>query len=293
VAEAGLPSSVIVERIGEFPSPSVLVDGVDVTGVQTDAPAACVLNPPTRAQIRAALAGTTAAGRDDEVSLQPAAGRCAPARDPIRADRPVRAAALPAPVRQVHQRLLQYFAASGSPPSPEDLAAFATDAGVDPKLAVSKLATDDLIAIDDQGQLQAAYPFSPTPTAHTVDLNGVTVYAMCAIDALGIPYMLGTDATVESRDPHTGAPITVTVNAGKAVFLPDTAVVVYAASAATGRSVDTCCSTINFFTDSTAARSWMSAHPGLAATMLSQADAVTLGRDIFGALAYTSTARTL
>ena len=56
VVEAGLPLSVVVERIGEFASPSVLVDGVDVTGADPDGPAACVLAPPTAPQIRAALA---------------------------------------------------------------------------------------------------------------------------------------------------------------------------------------------------------------------------------------------
>jgi len=288
VAEAGLPLSVIVERIGDFPSPSVLVDGLDVTGARPDAPAACVLNPPTAAQIRAALAGTTATGQDNQVSPVLAPDHCSPVGDPIRTDRPARAAALPAPLRQVHQRVLRHFASTGSSPSPQDLAAFAADAGVDPMAAVSALAADDLVAVDNEGRLRAAYPFSPTPTDHAVDLNGVRAYAMCAIDALGMPYMLGTNATIHSRDPQTGAPITVSVIDGAAVFQPDTAVVVYAATGATGRSVDTCCSTINFFTDPTTAQAWISTRPALIATVLDQTAALTLGREIFGPLVDTS-----
>ena len=126
------------------------------------------------------------------------------------------------------------------------------------------------------------------PTDHAVDLNGVSAYAMCAIDALGMPYMLGTNATIHSRDPQTGAPITVSVIDGAAVFQPDTAVVVYAATGATGRSVDTCCSTINFFTDPTTAQAWISTRPALIATVLDQTAALTLGRDIFGPLVDTS-----
>jgi ribosome modulation factor len=58
----------------------------------------------------------------------------------------------------------------------------------------------------------------------------------------------------------------------------------YAATPATGRSVDTCCFTINFFTHARSAQAWINAHPRLAATILSQDEAVTLGRDIFASL---------
>jgi hypothetical protein len=54
LAEAGLPLTV-VERVGDYPSPSILVDGRDVTGGDPNGPAACVLSPPTADQIRAAL----------------------------------------------------------------------------------------------------------------------------------------------------------------------------------------------------------------------------------------------
>jgi hypothetical protein len=59
LAASGLAPTV-VERIGDFPSPSVLIDGRDVTGADPDAPAACVLHPPTAEQIRAALSAAAA-----------------------------------------------------------------------------------------------------------------------------------------------------------------------------------------------------------------------------------------
>jgi hypothetical protein len=52
--QAGWPPD-FEERLGEFRSPSVLVDGVDVTGADPHAPAACVLHPPTAEQILTAL----------------------------------------------------------------------------------------------------------------------------------------------------------------------------------------------------------------------------------------------
>lgn len=54
LAEARLPATV-VERSGPYPSPSVLIDGRDVTGGDPDGSAACVLRPPTLEQIRGAL----------------------------------------------------------------------------------------------------------------------------------------------------------------------------------------------------------------------------------------------
>lgn len=62
LAEAGVTVP-IIERVGEYPSPSILVDGVDVTGAASGGPPACVLRPPTAAQIQAALrrAGAAAA----------------------------------------------------------------------------------------------------------------------------------------------------------------------------------------------------------------------------------------
>ena len=67
LAEAGLPVTV-VERIGEYPSPSVLVDGRDVTGADPDGAAACVLQPPSAEQIRAALRHAMTSPRGNHVS---------------------------------------------------------------------------------------------------------------------------------------------------------------------------------------------------------------------------------
>lgn len=58
--------------------------------------------------------------------------------------------------------------------------------------------------------LPLSYPFSPTPTAHLVTWDGgPTVYAMCAVDALGISTMLGHPVTITTAEPDTGEPITV------------------------------------------------------------------------------------
>jgi hypothetical protein len=202
----------------------------------------------------------------------------------IRADRPLRAVALPSPLRVVHRHLLSHFATTGAAPTVDDLTEVAAAAGLDPRTALARLAEDDLVAVDEAGGLLAAYPYSPTPTPHVVEVEGVRAYAMCAIDALGTPAMLERDATITSTDPHSGQPILVTVRAGGTTFEPPETVIVYAATGGSGRSVDTCCSTINFFANRATAQAWIDANPGLSATVFTQDSALALGREIFGPL---------
>ena len=275
LAEACLPVE-FTEMIGDYPSPSILIDGVDVMGDTGQGPA-CRLDPPTAAVLGPALQRAATQADDCNVVPMDVSG------DPIRADRPDRAAALPDEARAVHQQILWHFSGTGTTPSPADIERVAQTAGVSAADALADLAAHDLIATDG-GRLIAAYPFSPTPTAHRVRLGAVEVYAMCAIDALGMPFMLDTDATVSSLDPQSGEPVTVTVTAGQASFSPTTAVVVYAATGPSTRSVDTCCATINFFTSTLNAEAWIATRPHLSANVLDQQTAVVLGRDIFGLL---------
>jgi alkylmercury lyase-like protein len=63
-----------------------------------------------------------------------------------------------------------------------------------------KLAESDLIVSKEgKARLLSAYPFSGVSTAHQVLTDaGTPLYTMCAIDALGIPFMLGQGASVRS-----------------------------------------------------------------------------------------------
>jgi 8-oxo-dGTP pyrophosphatase MutT (NUDIX family) len=65
LAEAGLTASVI-EKVGAYPSPTVIVDGRDVMGDPGVAPgiAACRVDTPTRARLLAALHTGSEVGRD-------------------------------------------------------------------------------------------------------------------------------------------------------------------------------------------------------------------------------------
>lgn len=65
---------------------------------------------------------------------------------------------------------------------------------------------------------------------HVVDIDGgPSVYAMCAIDALGVSAMLHRPVTIHSIEPDTRTPITVTVHNRRSTWSPRTTVVVVGA----------------------------------------------------------------
>lgn len=67
------------------------------------------------------------------------------------------------------------------------------------------------IEVDQHDQLVGAAGLSLNETGHQVIVDGRTMYAWCAWDALFIPAYLDTPATVRSTDPSTSEPITLEV----------------------------------------------------------------------------------
>lgn len=201
--------------------------------------------------------------------------------------------------RALHKTILRVFANAGRAPGPAALAA-ASPAGYDVAVLLGELHDRDVVRLNGHGRIRAAYPFSAVPTAHTVAIaDGPTVFAMCAIDALGIADMLGTAVSITSADPRSGQAISVDVRAGRASWRPDTTVVFVgsdatatAAAAACcpsdGESMvaaeDRCCGVMNFFASPGTAQAWLAAHRQVTGVVLTQGQAFRLGVDIFGHL---------
>lgn len=286
-------------RWGMRGSPTLLIDGVDpfadssipasVSCRMYRGPDGVLEGAPSVAALRRALKGV---GSDpgEAVSAEPwadtlgraGAGRLAPDVDRLRA---------------VHQRVLHTFALTGRAPEVSELAEAA--APRDARTVLGELHATDFLRVDKAGRIRAAYPFSAVPTAHIVQIaGGPQVYAMCAIDALGIAAMLHTEARIRSADPGTGSSVTVTVPAGGsgALWEPVTAVVFAGRradqagsacceeSTAPPAAVDVCCGYVNFFVSARSAAAWERAHPEVSGRTLGQADAERLGAAIFGPL---------
>ena len=163
----------------------------------------------------------------------------------------------------------------------------AADLKLDLHQTMEALAAADLIHTDQgSGAISVAYPYSGRPTPHRVQLDdGTNVWAMCALDALGIPQMTRRDARIRSTDPTSNQPITAEVQSGAWWFEPATTVVLVASAAGRGReSFAACCSHINFHTDPTQALTYLQAHPDIRGEVLGQADAVETAGRYFGDL---------
>jgi hypothetical protein len=69
-----------------------------------------------------------------------------------------------------------------------------------------------LVLEADAESIRMAPPFSGVPTQHRVTAEGVTYYANCAWDALGIPAALHRPATVHSRCEQSLQPLELAVS---------------------------------------------------------------------------------
>lgn len=184
------------ERFGMAGSPSLLIDGQNPFAMGAAPSLACRLSVPSTKQLREAI---NSPGR--------------PATDILSTWRR-RAVPLDAVTRVAHREVLRAFASTGAPPF-----------GGRTKV-LTALHELDAIRLTQQGEITVAYPFSATPTRHRVRIaDQVDVYAMCAVDALGMSAMLGQDTRIESVDVTTGQPIAVTMSYAHTSWEPAGAVV--------------------------------------------------------------------
>lgn len=193
-------------------------------------------------------------------------------------------AALPPALRDLHRAVLRAFLDTGDPPTATQLHAEAERLGLDPREALASLADHDMVHLAD-GTVTVAYPFSGIPTPHRVELvDAPPVWAMCAIDALGIPLMTGRDGRIRSADPTTGRSIHVSVRGGRWEWDPDTAVTVVAATAGCATAADACCRTVNFYESAENANAFLAAAAGVTGQVLGRAESVEAAGVVFGSL---------
>jgi alkylmercury lyase len=197
-----------------------------------------------------------------------------------------RQAALPGPLRELHRAVLRRFLETGAPPATGWSASAAAGLGLSGS-AVAELEAADLVHAAN-GVVGVAYPFSGTPTRQQVELDGFpAVYAMCAIDALGIPAMTGRDGRIAAVDPREGAPVVVSVRGGQWRWTPATAVVLFASTRGCGTdcgSWEVMCPSTTFCASRDSARAYLAARADIDGKILDQDAAVERGRRNFGPL---------
>jgi alkylmercury lyase len=165
--------------------------------------------------------------------------------------------------------------ARGKPTSPEEIAA----ASGGSKSPEEVRATLDQLPSAEWNEQDRVVGLGLTLrlTPHRLELEGRTLFAWCALDALLFPVLLGRPASIESPCRGSGEEVHIEVTpAGIEAVEPPSAVVsvVAARDLANIRSVG--CNNTHFFCSPEAASRWLEKHPE--ATILPVEEAFRLGR---------------
>jgi len=186
----------------------------------------------------------------------------------------------------VRKAILKVFADQGKTPSVQELA-HALGLPLAPVLAACRtLAAADLIVWQDATtQIVSAYPFSGSQTAHAVLLGAHTTrYAMCGIDVLGSPFMLGQGACIRSACFFCRTPVTMDIADGLLQGATPSTLVVWLSEQDGCCVAEVRCPVMNFFCEEAHLRAWHAASPQERGRSLNVLEALEVGKAAFGTL---------
>ena|SRR5690349_13261474 len=113
---------------------------------------------------------------------------------------------------QVKTAIYRYFAETGGRPSIADISSRIDASPQQVALSYARLRASRVLVLESDGvTIRMAPPFSGVPTQHVVKAGGVSYFANCAWDALGIPAALQQAATVYSRCEQSAEPLCLEV----------------------------------------------------------------------------------
>lgn len=111
-------------------------------------------------------------------------------------------------LQALHRAVITSLVVHGRPPSRTEVAARLGEQQVDAALAL--LGNDDLIVLSaDRRDILGAYPVTSEATPHILEVNGHTIYAMCALDALAVAPLFDCAVHIRSQCRVTGEAITI------------------------------------------------------------------------------------
>lgn len=121
---------------------------------------------------------------------------------------------LPAALKTGHQNVLVSLVKQGRPPSHDELKVQLGVENIEDSL--QRLGSDDLVVLGTDGKhLVGAYPVTIENTAHKIRVNGNTIHAMCALDAVSVAPMFDTEVIIESTCCVSKTSITIHMQGSK------------------------------------------------------------------------------
>jgi mercuric reductase len=144
-----------------------------------------------------------------------------------------------------------------------------------------------MVVVGNDGEPKGAYPFTMEAREHRVRVNGNTVNAMCALDALSVSPMFGVKTEIDSRCRVTGEPVNIRQsgmdieNAGEA---GETRIgIAWGAANADSCCADSLCTEMLFLRDGKIAQRWLEEDPDNR-EIFSLQEAVEFGNRFFAPL---------
>jgi len=132
-----------------------------------------------------------------------------------------------------------------------------------------------------EGKIESAYPFTTKPTTHQLIIGQSKTYALCAVDALGVPSMLQKDVSITSSCSYCEKSIAVDFQQSEVNANPGNLVVWMPRKKVEGKSVNCMCPHIDFFCNREHADSWQE-KIGYQGVVLNLREAIEVGEFIFG-----------
>ena len=126
---------------------------------------------------------------------------------------------------------------------------------------VSTLGNQDMLTLDDSGEVKGCYPFTLEQRVHRIQLNGFEVHAMCAMDALAPSSMFECSSVILSECEVTAMPIRIELNNQTIVNLNEVGDVHFGmnwmAASSCGSCADSLCTEMLFLKDRDTAMAWL------------------------------------
>ena len=109
-----------------------------------------------------------------------------------------------------------HFVAAGNAPTKAELVKIIGIPRRDIEIALHEMAQKHiLVQREGEDEILMAIPFSAVPTSFKVESEGVTYWANCMWDAVGIPAALNQDSSIKTTCPDCGDSIELNIEAGK------------------------------------------------------------------------------
>lgn len=129
---------------------------------------------------------------------------------------------------------------------------------------VNQLEEKDILRRNESNEIINIYPISLIPTEHQVIINeGSKLFAMCAVDALGMPSMFNKSAKIISQCKWCKQKITIKIENEKIVSKSHPNILIWSPKQQETPAAEKCCPIVNFFCSSEHLKDWQSKNPTL------------------------------